>query len=82
MTKKKLSPLATDLIEALHEVYDDVTGRKRLLRYPRRLRITDNLSGTMTINDEGEMISRLEHDQSMFIRCMIHANIPSEVNEL
>jgi hypothetical protein len=71
MTKKAMSPLAKDLIEALGEVYDDVTGRTRLFRYPRRVRITGDLSGVLTINDPDNFTVRLEREKAAFVRCVI-----------
>jgi hypothetical protein len=71
MTKNNLSPLAADLIEALNEVYDDVTGRKRLLRYPRRLRITEDLSGSITIDNKDDTVTSLRPDRSTFVRCIV-----------
>jgi hypothetical protein len=79
---KRFSPLAADLIEALHEVHDDVTGRKRLFRYPRRIRVTDNLSGMITLDEAGNATMVPERVKNMFVLCIIRTNIEGEQHDL
>jgi hypothetical protein len=49
MPKKTLSPFASDLMKSLNYVHDDVTGRRPLLRLPRKFRISQDLSGDVTL---------------------------------
>ena len=71
MSKNAVSALAKDLIEALHEVHDDVTGRVRLFRYPTRMRMTSDLSGVLTIDEWDNFAVRLELQASPFARCVV-----------
>jgi len=80
---KKLSPLGAELLEALHEVYDDVTGRKRLFRYPPRFRVTENLSGEITLDIAENVVTRPpETDQSMFIKCVVTRDLTPKSADL